>query len=375
MSKKILVTSTDLMMIQFLVPHIINLSENGYEVSIACSNVGGRMQEVKEKLKASTKEIYTVRLHRSPVCVDNMNGYRDMKKIICENHYDVIWINEPVMGVVTRLAAQKARKKGTKVLYVVHGFHFYKGAPLLNWLIYYPIEKIMASKCDMICTVNCEDYQRARKFNVQEVRYIHGVGINTERLTISKTSTNIRQELKLSENEILVLSIGELNKNKNQKVIIQAIKKINNKQLHYILCGKGDQEKELRDLAIQLGIEKYVHFLGYRKDVVDICIQSDIYVMPSYREGLPVSSLEAMYCGLPLVTSKIRGLEDIMKEGKTGYMCKPEDAEGFADRINTLLKNSETRTKMGQYNKEAVKPYCVNEVKKEVLKLIVGLMK
>ena len=368
MSKKILVTSTDLMMIQFLVPHILNLSQNGYEVSIACSNVGGRMQEVKEKLQASTKAIYTVRLHRSPVCIDNMNGYCDMKKIICENHYDVIWTNEPVMGVVTRLAAKKARKTGTKVLYMVHGFHFYKGAPLLNWLIYYPIEKIMASKCDMICTVNCEDYQRAREFNVQEVKYIHGVGINT-------VVTNIRKELKLSENDILVLSIGELNKNKNQKVIIQAIKKINNKQLHYILCGKGDQEKKLKDLAIQLEIEKYVHFLGYRKDVVDICSQSDIYVMPSYREGLPVSSLEAMYCGLPLVTSKIRGLEDIMKEGKTGYMCKPEDAEDFADKINTLLKNSETRTKMGQYNKEVVKPYCINEAKKEVLKLIVGLMK
>lgn len=370
MSKKILVTSTDLMMIQFLVPHILNLSQNGYEVSIACSNVGGRMQEVKEKLQASTKAIYTVRLHRSPVCIDNMNGYCDMKKIICENHYDVIWTNEPVMGVVTRLAAKKARKTGTKVLYMVHGFHFYKGAPLLNWLIYYPIEKIMASKCDMICTVNCEDYQRAREFNVQEVKYIHGVGINTERLTINKVVTNIRKELKLSENDILVLSIGELNKNKNQKVIIQAIKKINNKQLHYILCGKGDQEKELRDLAIQLGIEKYVHFLGYRKDVVDICSQSDIYVMPSYREGLPVSSLEAMYCGLPLVTSKIRGLEDIMEEGKTGYMFNPDDWLGFAKGITKLMTDKEKRIKMGGYNQRKAKPFCIQETKKEVMEVI-----
>lgn len=373
MSKKILVTSTDLMMVQFLTPHIINLSENGYEVSIACSDVGGRMQEVREKLQAYTKAIYKVRLHRSPVRIDNMNGYRDMNAIICKNHYDVIWTNEPVMGVVTRLAAQKARKEGTKVLYMVHGFHFYKGAPMLNWFVYYPIEKLMASKCDMICTVNREDYRRAKKFNVQEVKYIHGIGINTERLTISKDSTNIRKELKLLEDETLVLSIGELNKNKNQKVIIQAIKTINNKQLHYILCGKGNQEKELKDLADQLGIEKYIHFLGYRRDVVDICSQSDIYVMPSYREGLPVSSLEAMYCGLPLVTSKIRGLEDIMEEGKTGYMCEPEDSKGFADRINRLLKNAESRKKMGQYNKKVVKPYCIKETKGEVLKLISGL--
>lgn len=373
MSKRILVTSTDLMMIQFLVPHVINLSQNGFEVEIACSDVGGRMQEVEEKLQGYTKKIHVVRLHRSPINFDNINGYKDMKRVIDSTYFDTIWTNEPVMGVVTRLAAKDARKRGTKVLYMVHGFHFYKGAPKLNWMIYYPIEKMMASKADVICTVNQEDYKRAQRFRVREVKYIHGIGINTERLTLGEKRTNIREELGLSEEDILVLSIGELNKNKNQKVIIHAMKVIDDKKLHYILCGKGDKENVLKKWVNHLELEQNVHFLGYRKDVVDICSQSDIYVMPSYREGLPVSSLEAMYCGLPLVTSNIRGLCDVMENGKSGYMFQPNDWRGFAKGIKTLMRNSEKREKMGKWNKEKVKPFCIEETKKEVAMIIDSL--
>lgn len=370
MSKRILVTSTDLMMVQFLVPHIQNLSKQGYEVEIACSDVGGRMQEVRDKLQIYIKAMYTVRLHRSPVNFNNFIGYKDMKKIIDTNHYDIIWTNEPVMGVVTRLAAQKARKNGTKVLYMVHGFHFYKGAPKLNWMIYYPVEKMMASKADVICTVNQEDYERAQKFKVNRVEYIHGIGINTARLTLGEKKNNLRAELGMAEDDFIVLSVGELNENKNQKTILQAISLMNDPKVHYILCGKGDQLENLKRMTTELHLEKQVHFLGYRKDVVDICSQADVYVMPSLREGLPVASLEAMYCGLPLITSNIRGLVDVMAEGVSGYMLRPEDSRGFAKALNKLKENDDLCKSMGEYNKETVKPYCIEETKKEVLNLI-----
>lgn len=370
MSKRILVTSTDLMMVQFLVPHIQNLSEQGYEVEIACSDVGGRTQEVRDKLQIYTKAMYTVRLHRSPVNLNNFIGYKDMKKIIDANHYDIIWTNEPVIGVVTRLAAQKARKNGTKVLYMVHGFHFFDGAPKLNWMVYYPIEKLMASKADVICTVNKEDYKRAKTFNVKRVEYIHGIGINTARLTLGDNKNDIRAELGIDKDDFLVLSVGELNENKNQKTIIKAIVEIGDEDIHYVLCGKGDQLENLQNLTAELGLEEKVHFLGYRKDVVDICSQADVYVMPSYREGLPVASLEAMYCGLPLVTSNIRGLSDVMEQGKSGYMCRPDDIHGFAEGIRKLKKNTEMRKQMGLRNRETVKPYCIENTKKEILTLL-----
>ena len=370
MSKRILVTSTDLMMVQFLVPHVMNLSQNGFEIEIACSDVGGRVEEIRKKLDGYIKALHIVRLHRSPLSLDNLNGYKDMKTIIQRGKYDIIWTNEPVMGVVTRLAAQKARKKGTKVLYMVHGFHFYKGAPKLNWMVYYPIEKMMASKADVIVTVNREDYKRAQAMNVKRVEYIHGIGINTSRLTLGEKKNNLRAELGLSEDDFIVLSVGELNENKNQKTILKAISLMNDPKVHYILCGKGDQLENLKRMTTELHLEKQVHFLGYRKDVVDICSQADVYVMPSLREGLPVASLEAMYCGLPLVTSNIRGLVDVMEDGVSGYLCEPMDAQAFAACIVKLKNDDKMRERAGMRNKKTVIPYCIENTKQEVLMLI-----
>lgn len=373
MSKRILITSTDLMMVQFLVPHVINLAEKGFEVEVACSEVGGRLSEVRKKLKDYAKKIHQVRLVRSPVSGQNFKGYQDMKKIIDEGGYDIVWTNEPVMGVVTRLAAKRARKNGTKVIYMVHGFHFFKGGSKVNWLLYYPIETFMASSADMIVTVNNEDYQCAKKMNVKQVKYIHGIGINTKRLTVGEERNDIRKELGLKETDFIVLSVGELNKNKNQKVILEAIAMLNDLGIHYILCGKGDQLDNLKQLARELKIENKVHFLGYRTDVVDICSQSDVYVMPSLREGLPVASLEAMYCGLPLVTSNIRGLVDVMKDGKTGYLCNPKDVKAFAEGIRKLQEQESLRKEMGVYNKEIVKPFCLENTKQEVLQMLEGV--
>lgn len=359
------------MMVQFLLPHVKHLSENGYEVEIACSEVGGRLNEVRQKLAGVVKKVHEVRLRRNPLApINYTKGYGDMKKVVAEGSYDIIWTNEPVMGVVTRLAARDARKKGTKVLYMAHGFHFFTGAPKLNWMVYYPIEKVMAKHADVICTVNQEDCARAKTFNVKRVEYIHGIGINTARLTVSGEMNDIRKELGLKESDFILLSVGELNDNKNQRTIIKAVSQIGDKEIHYVICGKGANLEKLQQLVEEIGLKENVHFLGYRRDVVDICSQSDLYVMPSFREGLPVSSLEAMYCGLPLATSNIRGLVDIQENGKSGYMCAPADVDGFARIIKGLKDNPEERKRMGMNNKQTVVPFCIENTKIEVLNLI-----
>lgn len=373
MSKRILITSTDLMMVQFLLPHVINLSQNGYEVEIACSVVGGRIDEIRDKLKGYVKNIHIVRLVRSPVNPVNFKGYGDMKKVVANGSYDIIWTNEPVMGVTVRLAAKKARKNGTMVMYMVHGFHFYDGAPKLNWMVYYPIEKLMANKADLITTINREDYKRAQTFNVPRVEYIHGIGINTDRLTRSADAVDLRKELGLADDDFIVISVGELNKNKNQKVIIEALSKLNDPQIHYVLCGKGDQLETLQELVKQKNLEDKVHFLGYRKDVVDITSQADVFAMPSKREGLPVASLEAMYCGLPLVNSNIRGLEDVTENGKSGFTCDPDDVDAFAEGIKKIKADKELRKQLSINNRETVKAFCISETKKEVIKIIKAL--
>lgn len=370
MSKRILITSTELMMTQFLVPHVINLSKNGYTVDVACSDVGGRMDEVREKLKGYAENIHVVRLERSPVSPKNLLGYQDMKKVIAQGKYDIIWTNEPVMGVVTRLAARKARKKGTKVLYMVHGFHFYKGAPKKYWLVFYPIEKLSSRLCDEIITINKEDYERAKTFHAKEVRYIHGIGVDTSRLKLGELQSDIRKEIGVPDDTFLMLSVGELLPRKNQQVIIRALGLLDDKNIHYILCGKGKQLAELQKLAKENKVENQVHFLGYRKDVLNIYGQTDLLAFPSMREGLGLAGLEAMYCGLPLVTSNTSGPRDYMENGKTGYMFDPYDAKGFAQGIQKLNKDAELRKSCGEYNKKAVIPYYIENVKKEVLELI-----
>ena len=371
MNKRILITSTELMMIQFLVPHVIHLSENGYKVDIACSDVGGRMDEIRENLKGYAEKIHEVRLERSPVSPKNLLGYQDMKKVINQEEYDIIWTNEPVMGVVTRLAARKARKKGTKVLYMVHGFHFYKGAPKKYWLMFYPIEKIASRLCDGIITINKEDYERAKTFHAKEVRYIHGIGVDTSRLKPDdEVQSDIKKEIGITEDAFLILSVGELLPRKNQQVIIRALGLLKDKDIHYILCGKGKQLAGLQKLAKENQVENQVHFLGYRKDVLNIYGQTDLLAFPSMREGLGLAGLEAMYCGLPLVTSNTSGPRDYMENGKTGYMFDPYDANGFAKGIQKLHKNVELRKTCGEYNQKAVIPYYIENVKKEVLELI-----
>ena len=284
--KKILITCTDLMVIQFLVPHVKYLTEQGYHVEIACSVVGGRINDVRAALEGIAKAIHTLRLERSPVSPNNLRGYGDMKRLLEKNHYDIIWTNEPVMGVVTRLAARKQRRQGTKVVYMCHGFHFYKGASLLNWLLYYPVERFMSRFCDMIVTINHEDEARARTLHCPRVGYIHGIGVNTERLHKRDERSDIRSELGLTAEDFVVLSVGKLNTNKNQQVIIRAIAQLADPDIHYVLCGRGDQLDHLTGLAQECGIADDVHFLGYRRDVVDICAQADVFAFPARREGL-----------------------------------------------------------------------------------------
>lgn len=370
MGKRILITSTDLMMIQFLVPHVQNLAEHGYEVEIACSEVGGRMKEVREKLKSHTKAIHTVRLVRSPASLTNLKGYRDMKKVINTGKYDIIWTNEPVMGVVTRLAARTARKNGTKVLYMVHGFHFYKGAPAVNWMVYYPVEKWASRFCDEIVTINKEDYGRAKGFHVKRVEYIPGVGIDLDKYDIKVDREEMRASLGVNAEDYLLISIGELTKRKNQKVVLDAIKSINNPQLKYIICGRGPLQDYLVAYIHQLGLDNQVSLLGYRRDLGKLCKASDLFVFPSRQEGLSVALMEAMACGLPVVCSAIRGNTDLVEEGKGGYLTGVEDVGRIAGKICELALDPEKASAMGEFNKKVVIPFCIENSKREVLKLI-----
>ena len=367
--KKILITSTDMMMIQFLIPHVRYLSENGYTVEIACSVVGDRLEDVRRALEDIPCVIHTVRLERSPASPRNFLGYRDMKRLLKKNRYDIIWTNEPVMGVVTRLAARKVRKTGTKVVYMCHGFHFYKGASLANWLIFYPVERLMSRFCDMIVTINREDEARAKTFHCPRVEHIDGIGVDISKRLCTISREEKRKELGVCDSDILVLSVGELQTRKNHEVILRAIAKLQNPNIKYFLCGKGVLQDHLEELTQTLGLKEQVRFLGYRKDIPEIMNAADIFAHPSKREGLGLACLEAMASGLPLVTSNIQGIPDYVENGVTGFLCDPEDVSKFAEHLDLLIKDEGQRIKIGTNNLEFVKKYTVSTIQKDIAEL------
>ena len=367
--KRVLLTCTDLMTIQFMVPHIRYLSENGFNVELACSVVGDRLEDVKNAV-GDVAKIHTLRLQRSPFSPNNLKGYGDLKKLLSENTYDVIWTNEPVMGVMTRFAARKARKKGTKVLYMAHGFHFFKGAPLISWLMWAPTEIIMSKFNDILVTINWEDYNWARKHTFTPViKHIDGIGVDFSNREGVISREEKRAQLNIAEDDILVLSVGELQKRKNHQAIIRAIAKLNNPHIKYILCGQGVLENQLRTLVAKNNLDNQVSFLGYRQDIPEIMNACDIFAHPSIREGLGLASLEAMASGLPLITSNVQGVPDYVENGITGYMCGPRDVDAFAENLNTLTENKTLREKIGTTNITYVQKYRV-EVIEPVIKEI-----
>lgn len=367
--KKLLLTCTDLMAIQFMIPHVRYLSENGFSVELACSDVGGRMEEMRRALEG-VAPVHTVRLVRSPFSAANRHGYSDLKRLIDGADWDVIWTNEPVMGVMTRLAARSARRQGTKVVYMVHGFHFYTGAPKKNWLLYYPVERYCSRLCDMIITINNEDCRRAKTFHAKRVEKLDGVGVDLSRFAPDKESRRQwREQLGLAAEDIALLTVGELHKGKNQRCAIEAIGNLDDPKIHLFLCGKGDEKENLRVCAENCGVADRTQFLGYRTDIAELMAASDIFVFLSLREGLSRALMEAMAAGKPVICSNIRGNIDLIKNGKGGFVV-PNDAKSVADALRQLIGDDALREKMGEYNVEAVKKYDIRKIEAELCQLL-----
>ena len=344
----------------------INLLINeGHTIDIATN-------EHDSKVPACYREwgcrVYQIDTSRSPLKRGNLKAIKQIKKLVKKEKYDIVHCHTPIAALCTRLACSKARKNGTKVFYTAHGFHFYKGAPLKNWLLYYPVEKICAHFTDVLITINREDYALAqKKIKAKQVEYVPGVGVDLTRFgqTVVDKSAK-RKELGIPENATLLLSVGELNENKNHETVIRAIKDLD---VYYIIAGKGGLQAHLQDVIDGLGMTNQVNLLGFRDDISELCEAADIYVMPSCREGLSVALMEAMASGLPCVVSKIRGNTDLIQEAKGGFLCETMDVAAYAEKLNCLACNPELREKMGRNNLIAIRKFSIETVTEEIRKI------
>lgn len=342
----------------FLIPHIKVLIEQGHQVDVAFNIV----QEVNKELIELGCKIYNIEFQRSPLDKRNYFAYKKLRELIKDEDYEIVHTHTPIASACVRLVCKGI--KDLKVIYTAHGFHFYKGAPLINWLIYYPIERLLAKYTDVLITINQEDYIRAQKsFKAKRIEYIPGVGLDFTKY--QSRMINIlekREELDISKDAFTVLSVGELNKNKNHETIIKAIAKINNPNISLVICGKGVLENHLRNLIQELGLENQVRLLGFRKDIREICKSVDAFIFPSFREGLSVALMEAMASGLPVVCSKIRGNTDLIEDGKGGYLVTPNDVQGFADALQKLSISNDLRREFSKSNLEGITKFSLENV-------------
>lgn len=328
---KILYVTTVGATMGFFKTFINKLKAEGHEVDIACND---REWAVPEYFRELGCRVIQVNFSRSPLNVGNFKAIKQLKGIVESGGYDIVHCHTPVAAMCARLACRKARKKGLRVIYTAHGFHFFKGAPKKNWLIFYPIERFCARFTDVLITINTEDYALAqKKMPAKRVEYVPGVGIDIERFaSVSVDKAAKRAELGIPENSYAILSVGELNANKNHKTVLEAIAKLDRGNVCYAIAGKGELENELRERAKELNVKLLL--LGYRSDVAELYKSFDLFVHPSYREGLPVSVMEAIAASQSVICSDIRGSRDLVSKD---CLFAPNDTDALTKLIASSM--------------------------------------
>lgn len=342
--KALLIASMASMLDNFNRDNINILLSLGYELTLASNfhtNQDSNSQEKTERFLRDMKEkgAKCVQIDFSRGIIDITGQWKSSQQVkkLLKQKFELIHCHSPICAAITRLCARKYRKTGTRVVYTAHGFHFFKNAPIQNWLIYYPIEKMMSRFTDVLITINKEDYYRAKyKFHAKKTVYIPGVGIDSNRfqnLGISREQK--RQELGLSKENIFILSVGELNKNKNHEVVVRALAGLKGQNIVYMIAGEGNQKEHLRTLAEKNSVS--LRLLGFREDICSLLEAADVFAFPSKREGLSVSVMEAMFMKKPVIASKIRGNTDLIKDGENGLLVHPNTVEAWEQGMHKMI--------------------------------------
>jgi glycosyltransferase involved in cell wall biosynthesis len=352
----------------FFPDFIKSLIEKGHEVHLAANTNITPFPKAYDDMPVGR---HTLSHTRSPFNKGNLKSIKEIRELCEKEGFDLVHCHTPIAAMCTRLALRPLRKKGVKVFYTAHGFHFYKGAPLKNWLLYYPMEKLCSYFTDILLTINEEDFEFAkRKMKAKRIEYVHGVGLDTQKIAEMKTDREKkRAELGVPSDSLFLLSVGELNSNKNHSTIIKALSLLKNKNIHYAIAGRGSKKDDLMSMAESLGIGDRVHVLGFRTDVLEIYKSADVCVFPSIREGLGKAALEGMAAGLPLIASDNRGTRDYAKNNENAILCDPLDEKSFAEAISLLYENADLRKQMGDMNPEIAKRFDIRNVLSEMDKI------
>lgn len=349
MKTVLIITHVSGFLLKFEVENVKLLQELGYTVHFASNkNEIGYPFEPKE-LKELGVIFHHIDIARSPYMFRmNKKALHQLISIINEEKIELIHCHTPVGGMLGRLAAVYPRTKiKPKVIYTAHGFHFYKGAPFINNTAYYFVERLLARCTDVLVVINEEDYRSASSMKLRKggkVFKIPGVGLNTSvfKPVEQDIKIKLREENGIPKDAFLILSVGELNQNKNHRIALLAMKKLKNrKNVYYGICGDGFYYQDIKRYVEKLNISDRVFIWGYKRNIVDYYAMADITLFPSRREGLGMAGIESLAMGIPVLAADNRGTREYMLENENGFVFPYDDAEGFKSGIDKMLNMSE----------------------------------
>jgi glycosyltransferase EpsD len=361
----------------FLIPHIQMLINDGHQVDLAFDI----HSEVDPRISNMGCKIHLVSFKRSIKNKKNLTAFKNIRALIKKERYHLIHTHTPIASVLTRLAYITVPGLDTSIVYTAHGFHFYNQAPLINWLLYYPIEFFLSRYTSVLVTMNNEDYQRAhRKFRADHIRLVNGVGVNLDKFSpcSQRNKIQLRKKLGFSEDEFILFYAAEFSQRKNQILLIHVINALKNKipAIRLLLAGTGDLLEPCRNLTERLHIREHVQLLGYQKNIHELLSISDAAVSSSRQEGLPVNIMEAMATGLPVIATRCRGNRDLVSHGYNGILVDIDDIEQMAEAIQHLFTNKTMRATYGRNSLNLIEKYalpCVLAEMKKIYNLVMSI--
>ena len=369
MKKILYVTTISGFLPQFELNDVKIIQEMGYEVHYA-SNFDNPIYTFDEKeLTEKGIVLHHIDVMKSPLCInENIRAVKQLRNIIDTESINLIHCHNPMGAMTARYAAHTSKQKPL-VIYTAHGFHFYSGAPKLNWLLYYPAEKVAAHWTDAIIAINEEDYKRAQKeFRLKSegfVEQIHGVGIDKNRFSPKPEIGKLkRKEMGIPADAFHIVTAAELNDNKNQRVIIEALSMIKRDDVYYSICGKGPDKEKLEELIEKYKLSDRVRLLGYRTDMDEVLQTADVFAFPSKREGLGIAAVEALSCGVPLIASDNRGTREYAVHNMNAIVCKSDSVTDFVKAIDKVSTNTKFLQMLRTNSRRSAMRFSMEETEK-----------
>lgn len=375
MKKALIVTTISGFVPQFEMKNVRILQDMGYEVHYAANYHTPVYTDNNKRLIGTGIVQHQIDFVRSPFLLPhNYRAYKQLCALMSLEQYNLVHCHTPMGSVLARLAAKQTNT--IPVIYTAHGFHFFKGAPILNWLLFYPVERSLAKDTDCLITINQEDYDYAKNFllrNHNEVYKINGIGVPIKEYFLNKDKVDL---IAVDSSLFTIITVGELSRRKNQVVVLEAVAQLKDPSIKVILCGTGANMNILKNRVRKLKIQNQVEFKGYCTDISEQLRKADCFVFPSLQEGMPVALMEAMAAGLPVICSDVRGNRDLIHDGIGGYLVHPKDVQGYVKAIKNVRESGNLRVSMGKVNQVNVKQYedgIVNEQMKLIYKKVLGI--